>query len=158
MTANKVLKPKRPPSTNVLLDAMSAGLASVQGGMTDIDLADHLGWSPQSVGNVRNKRHLARLDIISSAAYHTDGAFIAPWLAALGLTVHPVDGEQVDHLDLAAMLADVSSALLSSLAPSSHGGSAVTAQERHKIANAARALLPVLTRLVADADGLKVAA
>ena len=158
MTGHNVLTNLLPISENTCRDAFAVGLHAVQGSRTDLDTADALGWSVGTVRNVRNRTHSISAKCLTDAANRTGGAFIAPWLAMLGLTAQPVDSVHPEALDMASQLAECSAALLAAMSPTSPGGHALTAAELVVVANVARRLLPALTAVVAKADGLQVAA
>lgn len=158
MQTRNVLTKTLPPSENLCRDAIAAGLHAVSHGRTDLDTADALGWSVGTVRNVRNRTHSLSTKTLTDAAWRTDGAFIAPWLAMLGLTASQVDQPHTAALDVASTLAECSAVLLTAMSPTSPGGHELTQDELHAVANAARRLLPMLTAIVAKADGLKVAA
>ena len=158
MTSHNVLTNPLPISENSCRDAFAVGLHAVQGSRTDLDTADALGWSVGTVRNVRNRTHSISAKCLTDAANRTHGAFIAPWLAMLGLTAQQVEAAHPEALDVASQLAECSAILLSAMSPTSPGGHALTADEMHAVANAARKLLPTLTAIVAKADGLQVAA
>ena len=158
MNSRNVLTKSLPPSENRCRDAFAVGLHAVQGSRTDLDTADALGWSVGTIRNVRNRTHSISAKCLTDAAYRTDGAFLAPWLAMLGLNAQAIEHAHPEALDVASQLAECSAVLLAAMSPTSPGGHTLTQDELHAVANAARKLLPTLTAIVAKADGLKVAA
>ena len=145
MNIGNVLARRRPPTTNALYSALADGLAAVQVGRTDQAAADDLGWSIGTVSNVRNRKNILSLKLISDAAYHTDCAFIQPLLAHLG-------GRFVPHHAICTNdtatthLMQLGVKIAMALDPSSPGGSMVTPGE-------ARAMLSDMDEFQAHMDG-----
>lgn len=80
----------QPIKQSSLREALAEDLADVQGAKSDPDVASDLGWSAQTVRNVRNRNNTLSLELMLEAAARTEGGFGGKALALAGLRLAPL--------------------------------------------------------------------
>lgn len=140
-----------PPSQFSVQDAIAQIARSFPD--TDHEAADKLGCSATTVANLRNKNAMPSAKLIAAIGAVYGLEYLQPFTALFGAHLVPGKLSDDDVIHLPAGVADFLAKLLTALADGK-----LTPQEKIVLADIIRPLLPKLTKIVHDADGLRRAA
>jgi hypothetical protein len=90
---NNVLSRYQPIKQSSLREELAEDLSAVQGAKSDPDVASVLGWSAQTVRNVRNRTNTLSLELMLEAAARTEGDFGGKAMALAGLRLAPLNAK-----------------------------------------------------------------
>lgn len=136
---------------SAVLEASAEGLALVQGAATNLATADDLDWSESTVKAVRARSNGLTLELAWKAAWHTQGRFLGPLLAMLGLRAVPLNATCTTDAGVQTSLMRLGVKLAMAMDPSSHGGPVTTARE-------AKGMMPEIDLFQAHLDRLRALA